>query len=90
MMNVFGIELDDWHEITFNNVRGTFFRCIPGSSFSSISLYKENELFVIHFYNELYFLEKYLPLTIIRGNAEYAKQYVDDFLIKMDKMKAFI
>jgi len=86
-MNVFGYELSDW-----KHLNRSFYRHYLIGKYPAISIYPNNESnsMRVFFDFNLYFIEKYLPSTIISGNAEYAKQYIDDFLIKMDKMKAFI
>jgi hypothetical protein len=94
LMIIFGFQLNDWQS-DYLGKRLYWYRIIPG--YHSVTVahpYKpnndnDNEWYV-RFDYDLNFLNKYFPNPNITGTAEEAKRQVDDFLIRMSKLKAFL
>jgi hypothetical protein len=54
-----------------------------------IQLLNFENKYPIVFENQLKFLQQYIPAVIV-GDLDFAKNYVDDFLIRMSKLRAFL
>lgn len=92
------IELTDWYSLPW--IYNTFFRkdsrCNNGTrALVKICKTYYPEIWMTYFYNELAFMNfildggKYCPNVKFDENAVIVKQKVDDFIVKISKLRAF-
>jgi hypothetical protein len=90
------IELSDWKEHPSGWVRYNLKLLNDGSEYHERALvqiyFKDKKVRHVRFYESIFHLDKiYNPDNIsLDWNLDFTKNCVDNFLIKMSKMKAFI
>jgi hypothetical protein len=56
----------------------------------NIRQYTDSDGCYVNFYHQLSFLHNYLGNNAIKGDLDFTKNYVDTFLIRMNKLTAFL
>ena len=95
ILQVGGVKLDEWRGETFyvnDKIRHRWFRTDKGFLVVIIGAYQKQSIdeWQISFHWKLKYLNDIMPNKDIIGTAEEVKQQVDDFLIRMSKLTAFI